>query len=265
MPAIQPARLKKQTVELAGHFLEPERFVRALHDLLDYYADRTRRPGQSGSPAPLLPGYEVPRPVMRQILRELEPKLDANPQETLKLADALWREPFMEPRLLAVRILSQLAPGRVQGVQPRLVRWIVATEEETLLQALVGEGFQRLRREHPDRFLSLARSWLINDNPTLQSIGLRALRPLVLDSDFNNLPAIFRLIQVHVHRAETDLRPDLLELVQALAKRSPRETAYFLRRSLDGALDEGTARLVRRCLDFFPEENQRGLRQALRE
>ena len=53
MPAIQLTRLRLQTAGLAESFANPQAFVRGLHDLLDYYADRTHRPGQSGAPAPL--------------------------------------------------------------------------------------------------------------------------------------------------------------------------------------------------------------------
>ena len=54
MPAIQLARLKIQVTELLKYFSVPKDFLRELHAMLDFYADRTRRSGQSGKPRPLI-------------------------------------------------------------------------------------------------------------------------------------------------------------------------------------------------------------------
>jgi hypothetical protein len=76
MPAIHPARLKIQAAQLVERFSTPHSFVSRLHDLLDFYANRAYRPGQSGEPHPLLTAYNVPRPVLHQVERELIPRVD---------------------------------------------------------------------------------------------------------------------------------------------------------------------------------------------
>ena len=50
MPAIQLARLKIQISELLRFFDSPPDFIRELHAIYEFYADRTKRPGQSGKP-----------------------------------------------------------------------------------------------------------------------------------------------------------------------------------------------------------------------
>ena len=75
--------------------------MRSLHHLLDFYADRARRPGQSGKPAPLIDAYKVHPPVLRHILQELIPLAAENPDAGLALCDALWEQPYLEFRLLA--------------------------------------------------------------------------------------------------------------------------------------------------------------------
>jgi hypothetical protein len=60
MPAIQPARLRQQAALMVEHFDQPAAFVRSLHHLLEYYADRAHRPGQAGKPPALLAAYNVP-------------------------------------------------------------------------------------------------------------------------------------------------------------------------------------------------------------
>ena len=88
MPAIQPARLKKQVSNLAGEFNQPALFVRDLHALLDLYTDHTHRPGQSGEPPPLIASYKTPPPVMRQVWHELMPRIKQQPADVLPLCDA---------------------------------------------------------------------------------------------------------------------------------------------------------------------------------
>ena len=50
MPAIQPVRLKRQSALLVEQFNNPAAFIRSLHHLLEFYADRVHRPGQAGEP-----------------------------------------------------------------------------------------------------------------------------------------------------------------------------------------------------------------------
>ena len=83
MPAIQLARLKIQSVRLAENFADPHTFARELRGLLDFYAERTHRPGQVGEPPPILPAYNVPPQVMRQVERELSPIAIQDPHQQL--------------------------------------------------------------------------------------------------------------------------------------------------------------------------------------
>ena len=94
MPAIQPARLKKQVALLAVKFHQPDLFVRELHALLHHYSDHTHRSGQAGLPSPLIGSYNTPPPVMRQIWLALTPLVNSHPAEVILLCDALWAEPL---------------------------------------------------------------------------------------------------------------------------------------------------------------------------
>ena len=90
MPAIHPARLKKQVAQLVNNFEQPDGFVRSLHQLMSYYAERIQRPGQSGEPTPLITAYKVRRPVLRQIQGALAPLAKSKPEAAITLCDALW-------------------------------------------------------------------------------------------------------------------------------------------------------------------------------
>jgi hypothetical protein len=264
MPAIQPARLRQQAALLAAeHFSEPAALVRSLHHLLEFYADRTHRPGKSGEPAPLLAAYNVRPPVLRQVLLELSRRADELPRQALDLCDAFWQQPFVEFRILAASLLGAIPTQPPEPVLARAVGWIHDNRDPRLERAVLNEGLARMRRENSAVLLALAEDWLAGELPD-QRLGLRLLLPLANGLEFENLPVFFRLIQAFVRAAPPALRLELLELLDALARRSPSETAFFLRQCVETSSNPDTARLVRQSLPGFPEIVQENLKKALR-
>jgi hypothetical protein len=266
MPAIQPARLKIQAAELALGFGDPEAFCRALDILLEYYADRTYRPGLIGEPPPLLPAYNVPTQVLRVLERELAAEARRQPTAALQVCDALWERQTFEFCWLAAAILGQVTPDPPAEILARIERWASPSTEERLLEAIITSGMARLRQERRQVYFDKVTDWLETGRPFLQHLGLRALLPLMDASATANLPALFQRIAPLVRAAPAYLRPDLLEVLRRLAKLSPKETAFFLRQNLAIQQDNpGTAWLARHSLEQFPVEVQVGLRAALRE
>jgi hypothetical protein len=265
MPAIQLARLKIQVTDLLTHFGDPASFVTELHALLDFYADRTRRPGRSGKPKPLIQAYNVPRQVMRRIGSDLAPVVLAHPTEALDLADDLWRDSWFECRVLAIDILGTIPPKPSEIVLDRLRVWSKTCREDALLNALLDQGVSRLREESPDVFLGLIEVWLTDTDLPSRKVGLRALPALIQNPDFENLPKVYRLLTPFLREAASVLETDLLRITRALAKRSPQETAYFLQQMLTGPHKSGLNLIVRRSLEIFPPELQDSLRVILRE
>ena len=266
MAAIQVARLKIQSVRLAENFASPQAFVRELHSLLDFYADRTHRPGQSGDPPPILPAYNVPPQVIRQVERELAPIANQDGQAALAMSDRLWMEDCLECRLLAIALLGLLPPSLATPILNRVSAWAGSNTEARLNKALFSSGLKRLRQEDPERYLAQVSEWVNSEQVFTQILGLQAIVQLVASQEFSNVPIVFRLITPLVRSAPTRLRPDLLDILRHLAQRSPRETVFFLRQNLVIKTDNpGTAWLARQCLSALPPESQVSLRSALRE
>ncbi|NUM49306.1 MAG: DNA alkylation repair protein [Anaerolineales bacterium] len=264
MPAINPTRLKHETAELAAYFADPARFLYELDKLLDRYADRVRRPGQTGAPAPLLPAFKVAPPVMRQIMLTLTPLAQANPLAALTLADTLWEKPILEIRQIALRLLS-LAPAH--DPTPFLTRahaWAIPKEEEHILEELFRIGLAPLQNHHPQQFLELVREWMGHTSVELQILGAKALFPLAQNPTFDNLPQIYRILLPRMIDAPSVLRGHLAIVIHALATRSPRETAHFLNQVLIVSDNPGIAWITRQVLDLFPEETQERLRETIR-
>lgn len=264
MPAIQLMRLHRQTAALAEKFEQPYDFVRALNNLLDEYADRIHRPGQAGEPPPLLPTFYVPKPVLHQIIVDLSPRAATQPETALSLCDLLWEQSSLEMRLIAIALLAQIPTQSPETVLKRIQAWASAVKEERLTVALVQQGLAKIRREATQTLLQWIEVWLASSEQALQVLALRALRSLTDEPDFENLPALFKMFTPFVRVAPLHLQPYIIELTIALAKRSPHETAYFLRQNLEAPENPDTPWLIRRVLRIFPENIQATLRDSLK-
>lgn len=260
MPAIQPALLRQQAALLVEHFTDPPAYIRSLRYLLDFYADRARRPGQSGMPDPMISAYKVRPPVLRIILQELAPLAVEEPEKGLALCDALWAEPNLEFRLLAAMPLGQIPTDPPRQIIDRLNTWLAPDLEFHLIEALMDHALERLRQEHPASMIRLIQEWLESSKPLYQQLGLRALLPLIENTQFENIPVFFRLVQPLSCNVPLGLKPDVLDVLTALVHRSPQETAYFLRQTLSFPEASDTAWLIRQLMDEFPQDQQDMLR-----
>ena len=264
MPAIEIARLRMQMDRLVALCHQPERCLAALHDLFEFYNDLTYRPGHTRQVQSLLPHYRVPAPIIRQLEFELSNFSLQDKEAGLKLADALWADSYLEPRLLAIHIIGSIPASPPEPVVTRLTNWAQAYEDRVVLDALIKIGTRRLLSEQTQVWSDMVKTWLSSTNLVFQSMGLNAMLVTVEDHKFQNLPVIFQLVSASMQNLSANLQPDLLALLQALSRRSPSETAYFFHQVLTVAHNQHVPRLVRRCFPFFSEETQDGLRQALK-
>lgn len=265
MPAIQLSRLNAQVVELATYFEDPKKFLLTLHNLLDFYADRTLRPGSVVEASPLLHSYQVAKPVLRQIERELIPHTQANPDQALALVDHLWQERWLETRLLAISILSHIPPDPVEHITDRVQEWAIECKEDQVVKLMASKGIERLRTEARDHYIDLLDAWFTSEEHGQTKAALLALPALITIDGFENLPLVYRWIAPLVRNVELEFRDLLVEIVVYLVKRSPQETAYFVRQAITSAENPQTAKLIRQTLEEFPEELKSGLLDELRE
>lgn len=263
MPAVSLARLKNQIDELASVFARADTFQKKLSSMLDFYADRAYRPGQAVKTKTLLPTYHVAPLVMRYLEQGFGRLCQEQPDAALRLIDCLWKDDYLEPRLLAASLLGSTALTPPEPVLERLHAWANPDQDDQLLAALLQQGSARLRKELPDRWLEIVETWLSASDLPSRSLGLVALLPTAQDRYYENIPRIFRLLAPVIQSAQPDLQTDLLINLEALARRSPAETAYFLRQMMSISTSVTTVRLVRRLLPILPEEHQTGLRKAL--
>jgi hypothetical protein len=266
MPAIQPAQLKIQAAELAQKSSHPEVFCKALHSFFEKYSDRTYRPGKIGQPQPLIRSYHVPQPVINGILRELVFLAQNDREAALTLIDTLWSEPYFEFRVLAASLLGQVIPRPTKSIMGRIQSWVKPKTDQRLVDVIINYGLERMRREQSDSYIQQIKLWLISVNVYEQRMGIKAISPLVADLEFEDFPMVYDLISPIIQNYSTQLRPDIMNVVEVLISRSSKETAYFLHQLVKTSKnDPNIAWIVRHSIEFFPQETQDILRGELKK
>ena len=265
MPAIRPAQLKIRVTDLVENFDSPKVFISGLNDLLDYYSDRTRKPGRGGGKLSLLRAYNVSKQVTKQIESILKKKLITNTELALVIADLLWDENWLECRILALTILGWLSPNPPKMIIKRLESWSHESGGDQILDASFSSGLSRLWLDSPEDAFSLLESWLTSTDRATRKLGLRVLPPLVSDPSFTNIPRIFRLVAPYIQKVSLAPDSDVLNVVRVLAQHNPQETAYFLRRNLALSENPGIYALIRQSLDAFSSPTRQSLVTFLHE
>jgi hypothetical protein len=264
MPAINLARLKTQASRLSEKFSEPEAFVRDLNEMLDFYTNRTMRSTQTARRFSL-PTYRTPPPVLRQIHGELEPLAESHPVEAVALTNALWKAGSLESRLLAASLLGSIPLAQSSPTLVRLPDWLAQSTDKQILAALLTDAFARLRQEDPDALFLLLEIWLKSPRTSLRVWGLRALIPILTDPNFENLPAVFRILKPAIQSAGPTSQLELQACLATLEKVSLTETLAYLREIISNNPAPLMLRTFRRILAGLSPELQSSLREMLRE
>jgi hypothetical protein len=266
MPAIDLARLRKQAARLADFFFLPDEFLRHLHDMLDFYVNRSLRKVEDVAPGSVLSTYRTPPIVIRQIELELTNMASENPSAALDLADLLWDEGILEMHMLAAFLLGRIPPQEDQEdrLLARLTAWTAQVRDPHVRAALLTTSLTRLRKETPTQFLELIGEWLHPARQRTWPSGIQALLPMISDPSFQNLPPILDIVEPIVEAAPAIIQLDLEELILALYKTSPSETSFFLRQVITNSENPMTVITLRRVASSFPAELQTDLRDLLR-
>jgi hypothetical protein len=265
MPAINPTQLKIQSTELSEKFSQPDQYISALHDLLSLYADRVKRPGQSGSPPPAIDAYHVSPPVLRHIERGVRGKIHTSPEEGLALIDALWEEEWLETRLLAAIFLGYIPSNFREEILSRVRTWVCSCKVDQLLESILHRALSPLRDDQMESYFSFVNELSALTEIKAEKAVLYTLKPLVMDEEFQNLPRIYQYLKPFIQKEDETYLSTLTELVRVLAQRSERETLFFLQHQIPTAPKPKITRLVRGSLIAFSPSSQDVLKEAIRE
>jgi hypothetical protein len=259
MPAIDPDRLTRQVVKVAAAIGDPIELRRRALDLLEFYADRTRRPGPSTQVDDVPPSFGAPRPVMRSLTSSLVRAVAGRRERALAAADALWRADYRETRLLAAALVGSLDDRQAAA-------WVedhaALAEDNVVLGEMAGRGLAGWRQADPLGFVDNLTNWLDSSKRPTQHLALLAIIAAVDDPGFRQLPRLFPLLSGRSGSFRGEIRKAYTDSIRALARRSPPEATHFLMAEVASG-DPAAFRLARAVLDTLPPDNAGRLRRAL--
>jgi hypothetical protein len=263
MPAIDLTRLKKQSGKLVEFFDQPEFFLIHLGEMLEYYTNRTFRASQLILEASL-PTYFTPRPVLRQIERDLEKLSDHKPGAAVLLTTALWEASYYEACLLSAFLLGTIPLPSAMTLLTKLPQWLYETRSQDIKTALLTSSLARLRKENPQTLILLIKGWLMSPGPKTQTWGLHAFIPLIQQLGYNDLPQIFEILRPTIETISPSTQMDIQACILTLYSISPIETLHYLSAIFQGNTNPQAFRVFGRLLRGFPPEMQSNLRSILK-
>ncbi len=264
MPAVQLARLKNQIELLGGLFSRPDEFRKALYELLDQYSDHTYRTSDTvNTSIPVEDSFHTSQVVLSQVELGFGRWTQQNPATAIELAGMLWKDSKAELRLLAAYLIGIVPIQSQPQVLEEIRGWAEAEDNKFFLQALFRNGTAITRQKNTRPWLEIIQGWISSPGLKSQRLGLLAMRPLVEDATFQNLPNLFNGVGHVIREHPRQLQNELAVLLVELARRSPIETVYFLRQMLGLGISPDLLRLIRYCLPDFPEEVQTRVRVIL--
>lgn len=243
--------------------MEPADFPKAFDAFLVRYSDNTRRPGRSGIPGPLIPSYHIPMPVLRSVEHAVRKKTASIPETGLALADALWLDPHLEFKSLAISALANLPEGFATQSYARVRSWTQTIEEEKLLEALLKQVFIRVYFSAPEAGYAQLQNWLDAQESDTRELGIKTLIFLVQEEKFQNIPQVFQILHSLLDEITPDNRLLLRDLVRELAQKTPKETVFFLRQSWIISQKPEAAWLIRQSLSALKPDDQQSLKEVL--
>ncbi len=259
MPAIDLSRLSREVERLRGAFASPVEVVRGAVDVLDFYAERARRPAAAPAPEDRGRSLDVPAPVLRAIGIGLQTQAGIQPESRWPVALALWDADLRETRVLACWVLSGLN-------DPAVAEWVelraADLEDPAVLTAVVERALLGWRRSSGRAYLEHMERWLGASRSVLHALGLRALLAGLEMPELEDLHRAFHALARLPHPVRGEARQALTDLLTALAKRSPAETTRFLLEGIEHELP-GIERQARSLLAALPLAQRERLTAAL--
>jgi hypothetical protein len=259
VPAINPERLAQEVNDVKELIGNPPKLRWRVLDILDFYADRTRR-----SPASLRPGHAdkkfgVPRPVLNALERGLKESTQEHPELRTTVSEELWRMDYRETRYLAITLLETRPLEEILNV---VESWSLETKDYELLRKLALTLVTSWKKDHFRGFSSASTKWLKGQQIPLKLFAMLTFQSAVDDPDFSDVPLIFRFLRVYDFGGIPEINRAVSDLIRSLSQRSEAESARFLLDLLEKDAPTGR-KLIRSVMECFSPDQQLRLKHAL--
>jgi DNA alkylation repair enzyme len=256
MPAVDPHRLKSQIAKLQELLDNPRAFRWRVRDLLEYYSDRTKRPGGVSDSSH---SFGVLKPILRDLQRALVSMLGDDSDATLSIAKELWLDGYREMRIVAIGIMKNVSP---QVSKAQFEHWSGLTQDPKIAEKLAQMSFEMWRKEPQADFFQKIKQLISDLNIESQTYALLLLRIAAGDLETDHLPLIYDILEDVNLQKHASTRALFQKLLQDLAIKRPAETAKFLLKKIEED-DVIMKRMARDLLSAFPARQKGRIKQAL--
>ena len=211
MPAIDLTKLREQVRELIDQSSNPDSFCRSLDFILQQYKNYTLRNEKKyiGSD---LPSYNTPSQVLSSITKELRKNVSKNPEIGIALATRLWNEDYFEAKLLATSLFGSLPPDTAISFLTEFPKIAVGIQEKFGILNLLTDTFRKIRIDYPTQFNELITSLMRSSDTRYQSIGLKIITNMITDSENEELPTLFEVIDPLLGSIDPSSNSELIQM-----------------------------------------------------
>jgi hypothetical protein len=252
MPAIRPERLKREAEGLKKYVNEPSKLRWHVIDLLEFYADRTKRHGMSEQIADATVRFRIPSPVMQVIQASLVQATSKNPVAALSSANELWSVEVQEARLLAIAILANASSEDLISTLPA---WARETRDLRVLEGLSVVAYTGLLERGGEAIRNQIEKWLQSRSGELRKFGLYTLIAIATDEQTDRVHIAFEILTRVGFRKEIITRPGYANLLEVLITRNPGESTGYILEGLKRG-QEDLRRVVQGLLPKFPRSHR---------
>ncbi len=265
MPAVNLLQLRVELNDLLWNFTDPPAFRRTLLDLLEKFAYTAYRSESKTQSVSIRPQLQVSLILLREMDLVLIPAIREQPQAALAICDLLWNDENIDVCLIASRMLGEIPLEHADLVLDRAGEWALQGVRHMTARTLLKNACSLIMRHDPEILLRKVRRWYVDPREEQNFLCLEGMAILVEDRSFENLPAIFTLVEALMGEATAATQKSLEELFLVLYQRTPNETVYVIRQCLQNKPNITAQRVIRHVIPSFAEDVSKSLKDALRE
>lgn len=226
MPAFQLKQFQQQMEQLLRHYALPSEFHQQLTRLFERYEQPSYRYGV-GVKAPPEPAYHLQSIMLEELENELKRMAVERPRSALLLAHECWNDRYYETRHVAAVVMGSTPLLDLPLFKEIFLDMLVSVNEKSDQLMLFTIAGKTLRENQFPLLVEMITDWFHQTSLTRQ-YAFAALQGLVIAGNLSHLPTIYRLIEPYVIGGDSAQQEDILDIVDGLARLSPKETAHFL-------------------------------------
>jgi len=263
MPAIKLSHLQSQIAVLFTHFNDRRLFIDGLLSLFQMYS-------QGKNPTNIWlrefqdqAYFNIPPPVIAELQSNLESYTVQYPAAAKEIIDTLWEQPEIEPKLIAIKMLSHLPESLNEFIISHLSAWISEDTDDYLFDYILECGKGNLPILLSEQWLQMIEGWINSSSIKISLRGIQAINQLVENREYDYLPGIFNLIHPLFRKPEPQMKKDLVKIIKTLITRSEAETASFVISTAEIYANNEVRAFCRKCIPFFSTHYQEEIKRAL--